>query len=180
MLKRARNILTNKLMLLGLISLFVLSGYVMEDPNSKIKAIFIYNFTKYVEWPSDYKQGDFVIEVLGSAPGLVNELTSMAKLKKAGIQTIVIKNISDVGDIANCHILYIAKDKVDAVSKASGKCKGKSTLIVTEGPGIIDKGAGISFVTASNKQKFEIHQGNIKKYNLEVSSKLLPFAEVVK
>lgn len=56
-----------------------------QDVNSKIKAIFIYNFTKYIEWPENQKQGDFVIGVLGNSnPNLNKELDKMAALSKIG------------------------------------------------------------------------------------------------
>ena len=36
-----------------------------EEANAKIKAIYIYNFTKYIEWPDSYKEGSFVIGFIG-------------------------------------------------------------------------------------------------------------------
>ena len=66
------------------------------------KSLFIYNFTKNIEWPSGYNSGDFIITVIGSSP-IILELKKIAKLKKVGTQTIVIKEVNDVSAIQKCH-----------------------------------------------------------------------------
>ncbi|MBK7311840.1 MAG: YfiR family protein [Sphingobacteriaceae bacterium] len=55
------------------------SGY---DTNAKIKAVFIYNFTKYFEWPNNKKTGNFIIYIVGKNDNLINELNLLAKRKK--------------------------------------------------------------------------------------------------
>jgi len=52
------------------------------DTNSKIKAVYIYNFTKYIEWPEEYLMERFVVGILGKDESLFNELEKMAKVKK--------------------------------------------------------------------------------------------------
>ena len=65
-----------------------------EETNAKIKAIYIYNFTKYIEWPESYRQGNFVIGIVGNNSTLVNELKKMATVKTVGNQHLEIKNIA--------------------------------------------------------------------------------------
>ena len=62
--------------------LFLSSGFKVAgvDTNSKMKAIFIMNFTKLIEWPKAYREGDFVVGVVGESP-LYTELIKMAKTK---------------------------------------------------------------------------------------------------
>jgi hypothetical protein len=59
------------------------------------------------------------------------------------------------------------------------KIRGKSTLIITEKPGLARQGAAINFVVQENKTKFELNKGNAEKYDLKVSSNLLSLAIVV-
>lgn len=174
--------LRKSILFILLLSLWIVhtSNVDSKDANAKIKAVFVYNFTKYIEWPESYKQGDFKIGIVGNDQALLTELKKMAQIQKAGLQSISVQNTSSVNEINQCHIVYIVSDKSDELSKAVEKVKNTSTLIVTEKPGLIDKGAGINFVTTDNKQKFELNKNNITKYNLEVSSKLLPFASLVK
>jgi hypothetical protein len=153
----------------------------LPDPVSKIKVMFLYNFTKYIEWPQDYKQGDFVIGILGGGSDNVKkELEKLATTKKAGIQNIVIKTFASVGDIEKCHMLFIPESKSAMLDDAMAKCRKTSTLIVTEKDGLAKRGSAINFVVKDNKQNFELNKDNIDKYNLNVSSSLLSLAIPIK
>lgn len=156
-------------------------GYNASNPdtNAKIKAVFIYNFTKYIEWPENYKTGEFTIGILGENQSLYNELNKMSKVKKVANQTFSIRNYSDIGDVSNPHILYIPADSTEALSKAVNKLKGKSTLIVTEKPGMAEKGSAINFVIVGNRQKFELNKNTAEKHNLKVASTLEKLAVLV-
>ena len=140
--------------------------------NEKFKALFMYNFTKYLEWPDDYRQGDFIIAILGESP-LSDELKIIAEKKKVGFQTIVIKNISSTDQIAKCHIIYIAKSKSGSIGDVKSKLATSSTVIITDNPGSIGKGAGINYVVNDGKQLFEISKSNVEKQNIKVGADLL-------
>lgn len=146
------------------------------DTNAKLKTVFIYNFTRYVEWPTEYKNGNFVINMFGSNTPMLTELNNMAKAKKVGTQTIEIRNTTSLEGIGKCHILYIAPDVLIPLADIIAKLKGKSTLIVTEKPGFAKQGSAINFIVVESRQKFELNQGNAEKYNLKVSSSLVALA----
>jgi hypothetical protein len=148
------------------------------DPNAKIKVIFIYNFTKYIEWPSTYKQGDFLIGVLGST-SLLPDLENLAKTKTIGSQKCVVKSFATVKDIQKCHILFIPTEKSDELENVLKKIKGMSTLVVTEKEGLARKGSVINFVNVENKQKFELNKTNASKKGLIVSSNLMSLGIVI-
>ncbi len=147
-----------------------------EEANAKIKAIYIYNFTKYIEWPQDYKQGNFIVGVLGNNTLLINELNKMATTKTVGVQKFEIKNISSASEAIDCHIVYIESDNSAQLPDVLGKVKNKSALIVTDKSGLVAKGAAISFVIIDNKQKIELNKGNIEKYKLKVADQLVSMA----
>src|ERR1044072_3758523 len=81
-----------------------------EEAGARIKAIYIYNFTKYIEWPAEYKEGNFVIGVYGTNLPLLNELNKMAASKTVGAQKMEIKNIGSTAEAAQCHIIFILAD----------------------------------------------------------------------
>lgn len=149
------------------------------DTNSRIKAVFILNFTKLIEWPKTYRSGNFVVGVIGETP-LYNELTKMAKVKKVANQSLSISKFKSVNDIAKCHILYVTKEQSSKIKDVLKQVKNNSTLIVTEQSGLADKGAGINFVIKNNRQKFELNKTNVEKYKLKVSSNLEALAVSVK
>jgi len=165
-----------KIILILISTFFLSSGFVTTadpelDTNSKFKAVFIYNFTKYIEWPKTYREGPFIIGVLEDA-SLYTELSKMAKTKRVSNQSIKIVKFNSIEDLQLCHILYVSKSKSKEISGVLKKMKSNCTLIVTEENGLIDKGAGINFVVKDNRLKFELNTKNIKKNRLKVSSNL--------
>jgi hypothetical protein len=148
------------------------------DTNAKYKAMFIYNFTKYFEWPQSYKEGNFVIGVLGNS-SLLAELNTMASSKKAGNQSIEIKTFSNVGAITNCHMLIVAPEVTTPLSEIISKIKKNSTLLITEKQGFAKQGAAINFVVQNNKPAFELNKTNAEKQDLKVSTNLLSLAILV-
>ena len=168
-------------------SIFVLllilnSGFKMNgniDTNAKIKAVFIYNFTKYIEWPQAYKEGEFTIGIIGETP-LYSELIKMTETKKVANQTLEVKKFTSPNDVTKCHILYVSRDKSQSLNDVIKKVKNNSTLLVTEENGLVDKGSGINFIIKDNRQKFELNKSNVEKYKLKVSSNLEALAFTVK
>lgn len=148
------------------------------DTNAKIKSIYIYNFTKYIEWPEDYKSGNFVIGILGES-NLHDGLQAMATSKKVANQAFEIKRFNSVGEIDKCHMLIIPRKMGAELTSAKSKVTNYATLIITEEEGLALKGSGINFVVKENKQKFELNKSNIENHNLQISSSLLSLALVV-
>ncbi len=147
-----------------------------EKANAKIKTIYIYNFTKYIEWPNAYKEGKFVIGVLGNNSSLYDELNKMAESKMVGTQKIEIRNLTNIDLAAECHIIYVLTPNSDQLKDIIQKLKGKCGLIITDKPGMAKQGAGINFVVLDNKQKIELNKTNIEKYKLKVASTLIDMA----
>lgn len=175
-----------KKLLFIFVSVLLLSSWIVvvpdqsEDANAKIKAIYIYNFTKYIEWPASYREGNFVVGVLGTSVPVLSELNKMAASKTVGTQKFEIKPVSTAADCAKCHIVYILSDNSSQLSDVLGKVKGKSALIVTDKSGLATKGSGINFIVEGNKQKIELNRSNIEKYKLKVASTLVEMAVQVK
>jgi hypothetical protein len=169
-----------KLALILVTMLILNSGFKVEvDTNSKMKAIFIMNFTKLIEWPSSYREGNFVVGVIGESP-LYTELIKMAKTKKVANQSLEIQKFDAVGDISKCHILYVSKNKSNDISSVVSKVKPNSTLIITAKQGLVDRGSGINFVVKNSRQKFELNKKNVENKKLKVSANLESLAFSVK
>ncbi|HEY6159823.1 MAG TPA: YfiR family protein [Bacteroidia bacterium] len=174
-----------KLIALILVSFFFVSADLVRfhppgpgDAPTKIKATFLYNFTKYIEWPEDYKQGNFVIGVMGNNT-LYNDLNTFFSTKTLGTQKYEVKLFAKASDITRCHMIFIPADYTGSVNEVIAKVKGKSTLVVTDKAGMAKQGAAINFVSIDNKQKFELNKTNVEKSDLKVSSSLISLAIVV-
>lgn len=72
----------------------------------KMHSVFVYSFTRYIQWPDSYNQGDFEIHVLGDSP-ILEELKALAKTKKVGDRVIKVTRIGGVAEIKKCNMLFI-------------------------------------------------------------------------
>jgi hypothetical protein len=142
----------------------------------RAQAIFIYNFSRLVEWPVAYKSGPFIIGVFGNST-VANELETYASGKKVGIQDILIKQYRSAEEISTCHILFIPFAKTKQLPDILKAVQDKNTLLITEKNGALDEGSAINFVLLADRIKFEVQADNITKYGLKYSSKLQEMAK---
>ncbi len=147
------------------------------DLNSRLKALYIYNFTGMVDWPKELKSGAFNIGVFGET-NLVSELGKYSG-KSAGSQTIHISHFKDYNEITACHILFVTKENAGKTSELAKKFKSKSTLIVSEKEGALKEGAVINFIIRNNKQTYELSKTNAVKHKLTVGKQLTELATKV-
>jgi hypothetical protein len=148
----------------------------VKDTRSSSKALFLYNFATLIDWPEEYRKGEFVIGTLAGTSDVYDQLTLKFKGKSIGSQSIVIKKYSSRTEIDKAHILFLGADKSDQISALTTQLKTKSTLIVTDKEGYLSKGAVINFVLDGSKQAYEISKPNAKKYNLIIATKLTSLA----
>ncbi len=149
-----------------------------QDYTTAMKVRYIKSFTKYVEWPSSYKSGDFIIGVLNDQK-IADALTIKLKDRNIGIQPYKVVNFSSTSDIAKCHLLYIPTKQSSSLAGAVGKVDSWSTLIISDSPGLIEKGSSINLVMQGPKQVFELNKKTMSKYSLTVSAQLEPMASRV-
>ena len=141
------------------------------NTRAKFKSLFIYQFTKYTEWPEDYKQGDFVIGVVNEGD-LTGILESASKAKKINSQNVIIKKINSTADVSKCHVLYVGGTSRDKVEPYVNKAKEYNCLIITEGSGFVNDLSAINFVVVGNALKFEMNKQIFRDQGLTVSNSL--------
>lgn len=139
------------------------------DTNAKIKAVFLYNFTRYFEWPEKKKTGDFIVYIVGKNDNLINELKNLASKRKVGAQDILVKNSSSFDPSISSQIIYLLGDVSAAVKNVVSKNKNKGTLVVAENPGACKIGSSINFLIIENKLKFEYSKNNAVKAGLKTN-----------
>ncbi|MEA3444035.1 MAG: YfiR family protein [Bacteroidota bacterium] len=144
----------------------------------RFEAIYIYNFTKKIEWPKEANTGDFIIGILGDSK-IVPELKKVANAKKVGSRAIKVKEFSDVPEIENCHILFVVPDESTKLSAAQKKLVNNPTLFVTDKKGMAKSGSAINFIEKNGKLKFELNKSNATKKGLKVSTDLEKLAIIV-
>lgn len=146
--------------------------------NYKQYTIFIYSFTRYIQWPDAYNQGDFEILVMGDSP-LLEELKAMAQQKKIGDRAIKVTRIGSASEIRKCNILFVPAAYSDKLSDILQKINTQSTLVITEQTGLGAMGSCINFITKEGKLAFELNQTALTKQNLKASIELTRLATII-
>jgi hypothetical protein len=163
---------------LGLAAAAWLSG---QTDEYQVKAFFLYNFTRYVEWPAgkfSSPNDPFVICVLGQDPfgGALQQATNGKLVEGRSVQ---VHSIAEVGPKCNCHILFVSASERKRFRPAFAAIKGSGILTVGDSQGFASEGGVISFKLADGKVRFEINIEAAQQEHLRISSKLLSLAQIV-
>lgn len=148
-----------------------------QEINYKAYALFLYNFMKYVEWPSN--NNDFVVGVMGNSP-IQKELAALAETKTIKGKKIIVKIINQPEEVSLCQMVYVPSGKSSMLKQVSEKAKGKSVLLIGEREGLAKKGAAISFfVDDDDTLKFDINKAVLESHNLKIARVLLQLGVLV-
>jgi hypothetical protein len=160
-----------KRILFALTALLLATPAFMQTSIPKAQTLFIYNFSRLIEWPANYRTGNFIIGVLGSSE-VATELEIYTKGKKVGTQNIQIVRYKTPAEIQNCHIIFVTFAKTKQLVELLPILNGKSTLVISEKSGALGEGAAINFVITEDKLKYEINADNASKFGIKFSAKL--------
>ncbi|WP_317896613.1 YfiR family protein [Aurantibacillus circumpalustris] len=140
--------------------------------------MFIYNYTRYFEWPDNKKVDNFIIYVVGKNENLITELKNLAGKKKVGNQEIEIKNSLSFDPGITSHIIFLTPEASRSIGDAASKNKNKGALVVSEAPGGCKSGASINFITLDSKLKFEYNKNAAVKAGLKTNEDFKALAAV--
>lgn len=148
----------------------------------QIKAVFLYNFAQFVEWPPQAfasETAPLVIGVLGEDP-FGPELEAAVKEEKLGRRSLEIRRFRRVEEIATCHILFISRSESPRFERILSSLQGRSILTVSEVEEFTRRGGMIRFLTENKKVRMRINPDAAKRAGLTISSKLLRPADIVR
>lgn len=143
----------------------------------KLKAIFVFNFLKYVYWSEDNIKENYVIKVFGDTD-IYEYLEEIADNYKINDKKIKIIKVFQIEELNNCNILFIAKNKCDDYEIIFNSLKGKPILTVADCQEIRGKGVGFLFFNENRKIRFEADTRVFSNNGIQVSSQLLKLAKI--
>jgi len=149
-----------------------------------IKAGFIYNFAKFVDWPATaFAQPDspIVIGILGTDP-FGTLIDRIVENKKIGARGFVVKRLkwnTDLKDLKECKILFVGASEKAHLDDLVQIVKNLPILTVGETPGFAERGGVIRFVLEDNRVRFEINVEAAHQADLTISSRLLTLARII-
>jgi hypothetical protein len=146
----------------------------------QIKAVFLYNFAQFTDWPAKAfpdAQAPFLIGVLGDDP-FGSYLDETVRGEKIGARSLVVQRFRRANEIRNCQVLFISRSENDRLDQDLSALKGRSILTVSDIDDFISRGGMIRLATEKGKVRVHIKLDTVRAANLNVSSKLLRVAEI--
>ena len=147
------------------------------EEESILKAAFIYNFTRYIDWGTDTEENEFIIGIIGSSV-IDNPITQLARTNTVKNKRISIRHFNRLEDISYCQILFIPQKCPFPLQSVLDKT-GKGMLTISEEPGMARLGTAFNFILVNDKLKFEANLKAIYSAGLKAGSQLLKLAIIV-
>jgi hypothetical protein len=147
-----------------------------------VKAAFLYNFAKYVDWPTEAfpTPGEpFAICVLGDDP-FGRSLDDVIAGRAIVGRPVVVRRISDTRQTGGCHILFVTSSAGKHVVSVLAATKHSGVLTVGETGNSTSEGLIINFTLEGGKVRFEINLVAAADEKLRFNSRLLSLATVVR
>jgi hypothetical protein len=145
----------------------------------QVKAAFLFNFAKFVEWPSVAFKGPedpIAICVMGQNP-FGTALEDVVRDKTVANRAFVVRGVLNTQQAASCQILFVSASERKRFRILLDELKGRSILTVGEGDDFTANGGIINFRLKDARVRIEIDAGAANRAGLHVSSKLLSLAE---
>ena len=152
----------------------VLPAQLRPSSEYELKAAFLFNFAKFVDWPPNTFAGPdapFLVCVLGTDP-------FGGTLDNALRGKVIAEH--PVSDISGCQILFVAASESHLLPEVLAKIRGQYVLVIGESDDFASSGGAIQFTLEENRVRFFINPDAADRAGLKISSKLLALAKIVR
>jgi hypothetical protein len=159
----------------------VACGALAAPSEYQLKAVFLFNFAQFVEWPADAfrrPDGPFVIGIVGTDP-FGQQLDDVVRGETINKHPLVVERYASVREIKDCNILFIPRTEHAHLDEILAAIKGRSILTVSDADVASLRGVMIGLVTENSRIRLRINVAATRAGNLTISSKLLRPAEIV-
>lgn len=154
----------------------------VAEREAKIKAAYLYQFIKYVQFPDQAFAGSDTPLVIGTVgEDLVSDYMSLiAKKRDAGSRPLLHLAVTDASQAKQCHILFVSNQAdPNLVGPVMQNAANSPVLLVGEQIGFIKTGGVITFTIAGNNVRLRLSMTNALKRGIKISSELAKIADVV-
>jgi hypothetical protein len=147
----------------------------------QVKAAFLLNFAKFIEWPADVFQDErtpisvcvFLYDPFGRS------LDDILQGKIINNRQVVARRITEVTELNACQIVFVGEREEKRLPEVLNRLKGSSVLVIGETGTFAERGGGIQFFLEDHRLRFAVNVDAVRKARLNVSSKLLALAKIV-
>ena len=152
-----------------------------NDTEYKLKAAYLYQFTKFTRWPKHrFNKPDSPIRIciLGTNP-FGTSLDSFSSRASQG-RVLSIKYLLSLHDILNCHVVFISRSENKRLTKILQHIENTAVLSVSDIDHFAQRGGIIGFVPRQKKVGLEINVAASHTSGTKISSKLLEVATLIR
>lgn len=180
------NLVVRVVVCLGLLSLLPVAHLAFQEPAQtaseyELKAMFLYNFPKFIEWTADSFSNDtapFVVGVLGNDP-FSGQLDQTMKGKSLNARPVVVKHFKWGQNLRECHLLFISGSEQKRLAQILDSLRGSSVLTISDINSFCQLGGVIGLELENKKIQFIVNLDTADQAKLRISSKLLSLAKRV-
>lgn len=156
-------------------------GQELGPTEYQLKAAFLFNFAKFVEWPTGSfasLQSPFSICILGTDPfgAMIDETLQGQTI---GQHAVTVLRMREAAQLRRCQVAFISASEKGNLPQILQALRGASVLLVGESPGFVAAGGAIQFEMQDGRVRFLINPDAAERAGLQVSSKLLSLATIV-
>ncbi len=148
-----------------------------HHPETDVKAAFIYNFTKFIQWPESSFRDDYLVIGYWGRGTMVDALRKLEGRKSLD-KEVKIKEVSNPCDIQGVQVLVMAEEQFIDKKTLSSLEKGH-VLTISEGKEALERGVIIALFKEGNKIRFAVNLKNAGRSGLKISSRLLKLAKFI-
>jgi hypothetical protein len=149
---------------------------------SELKAAFLYNFTKFIEWPADAfgkEDAPVVVGVFGDEP-FTQTLRTLLADKKAHGRPFTVRRLTKPEDAKACQILFFREAETRKMGAIYDTIKRMPILTVGESDEFLEQGGMFTLFFEDKQLRFEVNPATAENAQLTVSSKLLRLAKKIR
>jgi hypothetical protein len=149
-----------------------------QAPEYDLKAAFLFNFAKFVEWPASAfssARAPLTICVYGEDP-FGSTLDTVVQGERVGERSLLVQRPDSLDDLGECHVLFVCRSEKDRLAEVMTQIEGKPVLTVADTDGFLRAGGVINFILEGSKVRFLIGQEAAERSGLQISSKLMRLA----
>jgi hypothetical protein len=146
----------------------------------ELKAVFLYNFTRFVKWPEKAHAGPGAPIVIGvQDPEPLRESLQSLEKKTAQNRPIRIRYCRTADDVSGCHVLFVNATASEDRRPLLAKAADQPILTIGDADSFLDEGGIVRFVLLDERLRMRIRPDPAHRVGLEISSRLLQVAEVI-
>jgi hypothetical protein len=147
----------------------------------EVKAAFLLNFARLIQWPDSAfpdAQDPIVLGVLGKDP-FEGTLEDLVADKKVGTRSIKVRRVARLADVPSCHIVFVSAPEPSPVKEIVAAAQGTSVLLIGDSQDFARHGGAINFYVEEGKVRFAINRRAAEAAGLKISSRMLRLAKLV-